>query len=706
MRTLTALAVAATCLLAPTPAQAALPAAAPAASHAESHVVRLVTGDVVRVHGDDVQISPASRQGVAGRLEVQRAGGTIRVVPASARPYLGRFLDPALFDVTRPVAGDGRLPVRLRVAEGAAVPGVTLTSATTGYLTAASARAFGAALAQQWERDERAGFPERDELFPGVQQVQVAAPVEAPVAAAAGRLTLRLQALGADGDRVRHASVALMNVDDASRYTGFPEIVRGSAEVRVPAGHYSALGTVEDLDDATGTFRTRHVVVDDFHLTRDGQVLRFDARTATSRLAVATPRPATLMSRTASWSREDAAGNGALGSSYSDDGGEVFVNPTGPARRGLMHWSTTWSLDGKPGAGRPYTYDLGWGAHRVEADQSHRVREGDLATVRTTYYGARAALLSGRGPVFPGQWFSSMSFRPLETGPVRDEQVLADVDTKWRSAVVPDAERFDAVVEDGLRTYEGGDRTSTTWLRAAFTTGVPRLTESDLLQCRACRSGDVLSLLLATFRDAEPSHGGFLFDETRETSRLRLWRDGVQIADQAGTEAALEVAPGAATYRLLTQVDRRPSGARLATTLRTETTFRSGRGSGTRLSPRWGCLGAGDPCRALPLLQVRAPLPVALAGSLPTGTTTATVVAEHAPGSRAVPVTDLTVQTRTGNGTWVDATVTAQDGRRFSVVLRHSRSQAGQLVDLRISATDALGGTVSATTTDAYAVAG
>src|SRR5262245_16694313 len=47
------------------------------------------------------RVIPTARTGPAAALQTLRVGGDAYVIPSSARPYLGRHLDPALFDVTR-----------------------------------------------------------------------------------------------------------------------------------------------------------------------------------------------------------------------------------------------------------------------------------------------------------------------------------------------------------------------------------------------------------------------------------------------------------------------------------------------------------------------------------------------------------------------------------------------------------------------------
>ena len=72
--------------------------------------------------------------------------------------------------------------MRLSFAAGAAhsAPGVTVTGGSgndaTGYLTPASARAFGRALAAQWKSDARPGAHPSGKLFGGLTRIGLDTP--------------------------------------------------------------------------------------------------------------------------------------------------------------------------------------------------------------------------------------------------------------------------------------------------------------------------------------------------------------------------------------------------------------------------------------------------------------------------------------------------------------------------------------------------
>src|SRR5581483_12372407 len=109
---------------------------------------------------------------LAGSVLRLSVAGKSYAIPAAAVPYLGRGLTPSLFEMSLLARREraGRLPVEVgytgRVPQ---LPGITITSSgdgiADGYLTAASARAFGAALVRQFAADHAKGSYGQDGLF-------------------------------------------------------------------------------------------------------------------------------------------------------------------------------------------------------------------------------------------------------------------------------------------------------------------------------------------------------------------------------------------------------------------------------------------------------------------------------------------------------------------------------------------------------------
>jgi hypothetical protein len=108
-------------------------------------------------------------------------GGTVLAIPRVALPFLGRGLALDLFETSalqRAETG-GRLPVTVTYQGKVPVlPGMTITRArggtAQGYLTAAGAATFGAALARQFAVDHAAASYGRDGMFAGGVSVSLA----------------------------------------------------------------------------------------------------------------------------------------------------------------------------------------------------------------------------------------------------------------------------------------------------------------------------------------------------------------------------------------------------------------------------------------------------------------------------------------------------------------------------------------------------
>ena len=271
-----------------------------AATAPDRRGVTLITGDSVRVSRDAkgrtiVEGLPATRSGVGAAFQTITTPAHTYVIPNSARPYVGRILDPSLFDVT--TGAGARIPVRISFAGSSApaVPGITITSTTagaaSGYLTAASGRRFGTALAAQYLADATAHFPARTTLF-GVTKIsaEVSAP---PIATPQYPMrTLIIKVLDGRGAPLDFGFITVYNTDNFAKFLNFAVVVDGQARLSVPTGHYG-LDTEIDKLDAKGHFVGIGVVTrSDYLVSAQNQVLTVDGRSATSRVSVRTPRPA------------------------------------------------------------------------------------------------------------------------------------------------------------------------------------------------------------------------------------------------------------------------------------------------------------------------------------------------------------------------------------------------------------------------------
>src|SRR5215469_2747338 len=291
-----------------------------AAGQATAATVPLITGGRVMVTTADGRRSFLVRGAAGAAVGYQDAAGDQFVVPAAAVPYVGKQLGTSLFDVSAlardGITGGARIPVALRFAPGARVtapPWVTLTWArgqvARGYVTVASGRRLGAALARQDGADTVGGhLAAAARLFGGLTAMTLAAP-GAPAPRPDYPLhILQLKVTDLAGRPANNAVVVVMNTDNARReLTGVP-VANGVGRVAVPAGDYMVWGGFVDLTP-TGRFAGFHLVMrNDFRVpARQTTTVRIAERSATLPVSVTVPRPAKAQQAETFFDRVSAA---------------------------------------------------------------------------------------------------------------------------------------------------------------------------------------------------------------------------------------------------------------------------------------------------------------------------------------------------------------------------------------------------------------
>ena len=327
---------------------------------------------VVLINGDRIMTAPwTGRQsvtalpagsGMGGSLLTLGAGGVRYEIPVAAVPFLGNGLDPGLFNVGDLLRGErsGRVPVRVAYrGRRPVLPGVTLTraggGAAAGYLTASSARVFGAALARQFSADRSRGSYGRDGMFTGGVSVGLAGTAPARgrrsftlVRATRPRFVMHtLTVTGTDlaGRPDTGGFLMVVNVDDSRRFFDGATFDHGTVKLSVPAGHYWAAGIFTDAAQKGTPPAQRMVVLPQFTVARDSAV-RVDERTATSKITVSTPKPSRALDTNVNVLRQGAAGP----ASYADISGQGRA-PAEPMMT-LGYQVAGLGLDGSVAAGR------------------------------------------------------------------------------------------------------------------------------------------------------------------------------------------------------------------------------------------------------------------------------------------------------------------------------------------------------------------
>ena len=102
---------------------------------------------------------------------------------------------------------------------------------------------------------------------------------------------------------------------------------------------------------------------------------------------------------------------------------------------------------------------------------------------------------------------------------------------------------------------------------------------------------------------------------------------------------------GEATYKIVTDIDRRLTEAGQSTQTHTVLTFTSAENGGQKLPMTWTC-DAGTDCRVMPLLLAHLTLQTNLNGQLPAGRSTVTLRLNQAQGATSSPITAASLHFR------------------------------------------------------------
>ncbi|AXK32713.1 hypothetical protein DVA86_08680 [Streptomyces armeniacus] len=720
----------------PAPADAGERAAADPTARTASTAARtvtLVTGDRVTLLGDGdrpgVAFDPRAgdrtgeRADGDGRFVTRYEDGDAYVIPADALPYLGRALDPALFNVSALVrAGLTTTPIR---AEGGSAP--------------RPGPAFGAALAKQAAADAAHGGTGGGTLFGGVTSVGLDAPADSrtdaarsgprtadsrtpgPRTAAAPRAAdplARVTVTGADGAPVPSGTLSLVNVDDSTvfRNTDLP-VENGVAEANVPPGHYTAFGVFQEYDDAGGSVAARLASVDFTVPEGDGGTdAAIDLAQADRRVAVKTPREAHTSEIVLNYRRDDAKGAAALVTSFGAARPDypLYVQPTGAPGTGGLHFNVQYHGEAPASAPEPYGYDLKFdNAEGIAEDQEYEATDDQIATLELRYHSDKPGRTEGSARLLhlPYEDSAGGVYHDVSAPAERTEYVGGSPGLTYTDALKVDTNRY----ASEPRTVRPGTTTPVDWLRGPLPPGLKRpapdaAADADWV-CTSCRRGDDLSVLLSEITDSD-GHYSWLADDVR-SSHLVLTSGDTVLEDRQNVLGTLLTVPeGEAPYKLVYDQTRTGTSTRQSLVTHTEWTFDSGRPAKGTVPESWRCYRAdgevdtAEGCAALPLITAAYEAGAAPDGTVPVGGNTLDVTFGHAPGTADPPaVTGATVEVSFDAGdSWTEATTTARGDGRYHAEWQTPAPAAGKDVALRVSATDASGATLHQTVEAAFTV--
>jgi hypothetical protein len=720
------------------------PTATASTSTTNARTVTLITGEqvtAVRSGTANSYIVTDSVSGPDAYSSYTLAGGDHYVIPAEAAPYLSSLLNPSLFDVTA-LAKDGssagaRIPVDLTFAAGAtpaAPPGITLTSTSTtvsgasatGYLTAASGAAFAAGLRAAIGADVAAGRPAGSTApFGGLTSLSLASAGVAPGPAIAPHYVLHtLQIDGTDPTGApANAEALLMNTDSYDSENAFLPIESGVARIEVPAGNY-ALATNFFAYNAQGLPTEAVDLIDNAFTVPDTAgattTIQLDARTATTPVASgATPLPSTPQYNSTTWLRKDAPGTGTDElSDFASGDIPVYIDPQPASSSGTTRFITQFGETG-PTTGRQYRYDTAFDEDGIPADETYPVLPSQLATVQQDFYSdpAAAPLEDGYEKAALDQYTDNgISLNTVAgiSGPVTDYTGTAD-GGEWLDGVLTPG--YVDIVGD-LHTYTAGRSYSDDWTRGPLSAGLGQYRDSSGFDdyCHGCAAGSNLTIGYNILADSEPDHYA-LFSFGGETGDETLYENGTQIFSQQNANGVdvTGVPAGPTTWREV--FDTSQQGVAVvsqSTATHTDLTFRYTPGSdaaSSSLPSGYDCDPQGlftAPCQVLPILTLNYRLAAndENTSSSPLQTLQLTVghLSYDGYGSHA-PITSASVAVSFDGGTtWKPAALLGLDGH-YTALWANPASAAGTSPELRVSATDAVGGSITQTVTAAYTVA-
>jgi hypothetical protein len=680
-------------------------------------------------------VSEVPRAAAAARLQTVRVGGTTYAFPAAALPYLGRGLDPSLFDVTALASAEsgGRLPVTVHYAEKLpALPGVTITSSAPGtahgYLTQPGAARFGAALARQFA----AGPAVHSGLFGGGVAVTLAgtASQPAPRHPASATDTVTLTGTGITGQPANNHDVAfLFNADNSASFdnpqTSAETFAHGVAKFSVPPGNYWAVGDFYQDLPKVKSYDEYLDVLPQFAVGANTTV-PVAASAASSEVQAVLPRHAVAQDTSFQLIRSAAAGPSvSLGWSMGDGGPKspdpgLYVSPTsGSPTVGKLATDTNYQLGSQayPAYSR-YIYNLAYQSTGTIPSQQHVVNQATLATVHPRYYSdigswGLLAVLPQFNEACP---FGAALFWGMHYPLAPTEYVSTGPGLSWLTDYIQTGFTDDTSggqVSSPVILAPGEQQTQDFGaypLHPAPNVRVDNAAGSAPVQVSAGLAGNTLRLAMTAFSDSVPGHTGQgVFLPLKAQARYEIDQNGTKIAGGSLPEfngsvaAATTLSPSPSVIRFSLNTSDSAKLGPLSSASHTVWTWRSTAGSGVTLPAGWTCLPGGvtnRSCAVQPMMTLRyGVVGLGLNGSANPGQQVVHVQVGHLQLARAAQVTGAKVAVSFNGGkTWQAATVTGTGGNYAAVF----NAPAGALVTLRTSATDAAGGSVTETITNAY----
>jgi hypothetical protein len=722
-------------------ATAALPALAASASPAASSDtgslpaslgMNTAAKPLLLINGD--RLSVRTQDGIAAAtltadpdqdpIWTLRTGGSTYEFPVDAIPYLGHGLDASLFNVTllQRLEADGRLPVRLSYSGVVpSLPGVTITSSgggvAAGYLTAASAAAFGRALASQFAAGHQSGSYGAPGIFSGVNIALAGAGIPAPARPQFPMRPLNVTATNEWGKSDSGDEILVLNVDNLETFgdpnAAFNVFYHGSAKFSVPTGHYWALA--DFFASYKKTFSQRLVVLPQFTVAGNSTTVHVAASDATSEVTFSTPRPADQALLNWTVIRSGAHGPAAVSGTISLFS-VTWISPTKvkPTIGTITSDSFAQLVPPNKTKGTPYIYNVDFaGPPDLVPAQHFKVTSANVATVLEQFYDvAKAPAFSATlgGNLAQLSQLFLISFGVVAKAPGAEIQYISGGPSfAWTSEFFADNGPGQ---EDTFHTLANGRNYTENWNQYPLhpQPAVQLLSGSlgDLIAQlpSAFRTGNEVWFLPAAFSDNDSQFGHLGASFFSGSYRLR---DGK--ASAGGNfqgYARLKVTQGTSKVTFSLSALQQPNPlATLSQGTYTVWTVPTSARPGAVVPRTWYCVNVKfsitQHCAVLPILTLNYEVRnLGLTGVAPAGPEQVAVSVGHLQLSGQSAITSVHAQVSWDGGLfWYTAPVTRTSAGSYRVSFT---PPPGVDVTLKFTASDAAGGSISETITDAYAV--
>jgi hypothetical protein len=530
-----------------------------------------------------------------------------------------------------------------------------------------------------------------------------------------------LQINGVDSDGTGASGMTFLTDMDNVRQVSLPpiQLTNGVARLAVPAGHYSAT-TFYSTFDASGDVETSLHIVTTMDITvADTGVttVTADERLATTPLVAATPRPTVNDDDLVLFTRTDLVGQ--TSGLIADSQGTTYVNPAAPAQVGRFSFQlVNWGGSSPAGSPDAYRYDLMYPASdHIDANQNRPVDASKLATIHniidsdpgnTSHQGLYMNAFSG--PQLGGFGIGHVIPTPEHLTTYYSAPLDGVSITPAVAMEPPSRDSQYTIFGTDAPAYTGPTVTWRTWGHGPLTAQVGQYKAATW--CRACTDGDTVALGLNELQDSSPDSWGGLSGEN--VSHVTVYRDGTQILSQDGYIGATltnqSQQPG--TYRLVYDEDHAGSPITQSTATHTDITvpYDPAKDAQWTLPADYICYAQGTnttPCSILPILNLNYHLASDDLNTTHGPISTLLLTVGHqsygSVGSQAA-ATGATVSVSFDKGaTWMAASVAPVGDNHFIAVWKNAAAKGGTPW-LKVTASDALGGSITQTVANAYTI--